>query len=96
MTNMSSIPVKAELKYLGVTISKDRNEREICKIEEKINNMEKFLNHWLTRDVSILGRIQQTKAEGISNLIYPCQALYVSPQLIKKVNSVICNFIWRK
>lgn len=57
--------------------------------------MKKFLNLWLMRDLSILGRILLTKAEGISKLIYPCQSLYVSPRLIKKVNSVIFNFIWK-
>jgi len=42
-----------------------------------------------------MGRILLTKAEGISKLIYPSYSLYVSPQLIKKVNSVIFNFIWK-
>ena len=28
-------------------------------------------------------------------LIYPSYSLFVSPQLIKKVNSVIFNFIWK-
>ncbi len=57
--------------------------------------MKKSLNHWLTRNLSILGRILLTKAEGTSKLVYPCQSLYVPPQMIKKINSVIFNFIWK-
>lgn len=92
---ISSIPVKTEVKYLGLTISKDSNKRQLLNIEGKIDDMKKSLNFWLMRDLSILGRILLTKAEGISKLVYPCQALYVPPQMIKKVNSIIFNFIWK-
>lgn len=34
-----------------------------------------------------------SKAGGISEIIYPCQSLYVPPQMIKRINSVIFNFI---
>jgi len=93
--SLNSIPVKTEVKYLGLTISKDSNTRGLVNIEERINSMKKSINHWLMRDLSIMGRILLTKAEGISKLIYPSYSLYVSPQLIKKVNSVIFNFIWK-
>lgn len=55
----------------------------------------KSLNHWLTREISIVGHILLVKAEGLSKLIYPCQSLYVSQALIKKVNLIIFNFTWR-
>lgn len=74
---------------------KEIHMRELVNIEERINSMKKSLNHWFMRDLSIMGRILLTKAEGISKLIYPCYSLYVSPQLIKKVNSILFNFIWK-
>ncbi len=74
---------------------KEIHTRELVNIEERIDSMKKSLNHWLMRDLSIMGRILLTKAEGISKLIYPCCSLYVSPQLIKKVNSILFNFIWK-
>lgn len=95
---IESIPVKSEVKYLGVTISKDSNTRELINIEERIDSMEKSLNQrliWFMRDLSVMGGILLTKADGISKLIYPSYSLYVSPQLIKKANSVIFNFIWK-
>lgn len=60
-------------------MSKDRNKREQLNIEGKIDSMKQSLNHWLMRDLSILGRILLTKAEGLSKLVYPCQSLYVHP-----------------
>ncbi len=97
--NIESIPVKFEVKYLGLKMFKEIHTsihtRELVNIEERIDSMKKSLNHWLMRDLSIMGRILLTKAEGISKLIYPCCSLYVSPQLIKKVNSILFNFIWK-
>lgn len=57
--------------------------------------MKKSLSHWLTRDLTIFGRVILFKAEGISKLIYPCHSLFVSSNNIRKVNSVIFQFIWR-
>lgn len=51
--------------------------------------------NWLMRDITIFGRNLLSKAEGISKLVYPCHSLYVPPRTIKKVNSIIYNFIWR-
>lgn len=77
--SIESIPVKSEVKYLGLTISKDSKSRELLNIEDRIDSMKKSLNHWLMRDLSIMGRILLTKAEGISKLIYPSYSLFVSP-----------------
>lgn len=63
-----SIPVKSEEKYFGLTISKDSNTGELVNTEETIGSMKKSHNHCLKRDLSIMGRILLTKAEGISKL----------------------------
>ncbi len=65
--NIESIPVKFEVKYLGLKMFKEIHTRELVNIEERINSMKKLM-----RDLSIMGRILLTKAEGISKLIYPC------------------------
>lgn len=48
-------------------MSKDRNKREQLNIEGKIESMKKSLNHWLMRDLSILGRILLTKQKVYQN-----------------------------
>ncbi len=65
--NIESISVKFEVKYLGLKMFKEIHTRELVNIEERIDSMKKLM-----RDMSIMGRILLTKAEGISKLIYPC------------------------
>lgn len=57
--------------------------------------MKKSLSRWLTRDLTIFGRNILSKAEGVSELTYPCQSLYISSNNIKKENSVIFQFLGR-
>lgn len=92
---IEGIPVKKEIKYLGVMITNNVVNREHSNFNSKIESMKKSLNHWLSRDLSILGRILLTKTEGISKLIYLSQALYTAPRVIKSVNSILFKFIWK-
>lgn len=92
--SIASVRVESEVKYLGITISKNLVRREDLNITKCTTDMKKSLSHWLTRDLTILGRVVLSKAEGISKLIYPCQSLYVSSNNIKKVNSIIFQFLW--
>lgn len=94
-TELMSIPVKKEVKYLGVKMVKDEKQREEINMKEKIDQIQVSLNHWLSRDLSIFGRNLLSKAEGISKLIYPCQSLYIAPKNVRKINSIIYKFIWR-
>ena len=61
-----NIPVKKCVKYLGIHICKDHKERQQLNFSSKLKKTKTILNLWLQRDISILGRILLTKAEGIS------------------------------
>ena len=60
---IEGIPVKKEIKYLGVMITNNVVNREHSNFNPKIEGMEKSLNHWLSRDFSMLGRIILSKTE---------------------------------
>lgn len=77
-SSIASIEVKSEVKYLGLTLSTNLIRREDINISNSIVNVKKSLNHCLTRDLTIFGRVTLSKAEGISKLIYPCHSLYIS------------------
>lgn len=94
-TCIESIPVKREVKYLGLHIIKDGKMRESINIKQATENISKKLNHWLSRDLTIIGRNLLSKSEGISRMVYPSYSLYISPQNIKRTNSIIYQFIWR-
>ncbi len=47
------------------------------------------------RDLSINGRIILSKTEGLSRLLYPAISLEVPNNIIKEVDTIFFNFIWR-
>lgn len=69
-TTISDIPVKDSVTYLGIIINKNQEIRGSLNVNPLIETVQKKLNSWLQRDLSIQGRILLTKAEGISRLTY--------------------------
>ncbi len=50
-SSIASINVQTEVKYLGLTISKNVRRLEEVNIEKRVVDMKKSLSHWLTRDL---------------------------------------------
>lgn len=90
-----NIPIKSEIKYLGVYITKDQKQNQLLNIEKKIKEGKTKLNSWLQRDLSILGRIFLTKMECLSRCIYPAYSNAIPSKLIKSINQINLNLIWR-
>ncbi len=93
-SSIASINVQTEVKYLGLTISKDVRRIEDVN-EKRVVDMKKYLSHWLTRDLTVFGRVILSKAEGVSKIIYFCHSLFISNSNIRKANSVLFQFLWR-
>lgn len=54
-----------------------------------------ILNNWLQRDLTIFGRTLLTKMETLSRFIYPAYSLSIPSKIIKEINKLNFNFIWR-
>lgn len=93
LTSLYNVSIKKEVKYLGITISKDVERTEI---EKKIEKCKLVMNSWLQRDITIFGRILLSKIESLSRLIYPGFSLPISSRKIKAINKLNFDFIWRK
>ncbi len=50
---------------------------------------------WLQRDLSLLGRVLLSKADGISRFVYPTLSLFVQESLCKEINNTLINFVWK-
>ena len=61
---------------------------------EKILNLEKTLNTWQRRNLTLYGKINIVKTLGISKLIYSASVLPVPDHYIQEINKLIFNFIW--
>lgn len=95
LKEICNIPVKSEIKYLGIQLGKDKYTCQKNNIETKQKESKTKLNIWLQRDLSIFGRIYLTKMESLSRCIYPLYSNAASPNLIKLINQLNFNFIWR-
>ncbi len=88
-TNYYGIPLKYEIQYLGILITKDQKRRCLLNFNPIIEKTKNKLNHWLIRDLSLRGRVLITKAEGISRLIYAAMALHLGKKLCKEIDKIL-------
>ncbi len=56
-SHLFNIPLKNEIKYLGIVITKDPKIREKRNLIDNMKKSQNILNMWVQRDISIFGRI---------------------------------------
>ncbi len=93
--SIENIPVKDSVKYLGIYISKNKITCEQFNFVSKIKKTKHILNNWLQRDLTILGRVLLSKAEGLFRFVYPALSMYVSDEISKDINTSFLDFIWK-
>ena len=79
---------------LGVYFSYDLERANVLNFEEKITTLEKTLNNWKQRKLTLIGKINIVKTLRLSKLIYSASLLSIPKGLIEKINKIIFNFIW--
>ena len=82
------------IKTLGIFFSYDLNKTNELNFVEKIKNLEKTLNCWKRRNLTLYGKINIVKTFGLSKLIYNSSVLVVPVNLIKEIEKLIFSFIW--
>ena len=60
----------------------------------KIDKVECILNSWRKRDLSLLGKVQLIKTFALSQFVLPATLLVVPPNVIKRIESMLYNFLW--
>ena len=79
---------------LGVFFSYDTSKAEKINFDHKVCAMEKTLNVWKCRKLTLIGRINTVKTLALSKLIFNSSNLYVPPRVIDAANKSIFDFIW--
>jgi len=82
---------KEHICALVIYFSHNTNKQNF---KEKINNLEKTLNGWKPRKLTLPGRINIAKTAGLSKLIYNASVLSIPKHLVKEINRIAFNFIW--
>jgi len=86
---------KEPINALGVFFSYNQASANRLNFGEKILNLEKTLNTWQRRNLTLYGNINIVKTLGISKLIYSASVLPVPDHYIQEINKLIFNFIWQ-
>ena len=89
------IKFKNSLKILGVIFSNECAANENPEnYDNKILQLERLCSLWGKRCLTMIGRITVLKSFGISLFIYLMQSIGISDANLKRINTIVYNFIW--
>ena len=83
------------IKALGIYFGHDIKSRTKLNWENAIKAVEKRLELWKRRKLSLVGRILIVKSFGISKLVHLSSTIACSEDFVKKIHTLIYNFIWQ-
>ena len=92
LTNVKS--VNKPIKILGIFFCYDENVKESLNFDNVFCVIEKRLNMWKWRNLTILGKIQIIKSLIVPKISYRTNIVNLGPKRLKKLNSLLFNFIW--
>ena len=70
----------------------EANDLNFLPALDKLTNK---LRLWKSRNLSLLGRIQVLKSQGISQFRFLANVIPVPPSVTKRINKLIYNFLWK-
>ena len=79
---------------LGIHFSNSEKVSDKLNFYEKLDVLEKTLNNWKRRKLTLLGKVNIVKSVGLSKLIYNASVLPVPKNFCDQVNKNTFNFIW--
>ena len=77
---------------LSIHFSSDRSKCQSLNFDKKLEDLEKILNTWKRRKLTLLRKI--VKSLGLSRLIYNASVLTLPDNFSKRVDKTILDFIW--
>ncbi len=95
-TSGISWPSESEsIRYLGIHLSHDKNVMYLKNWENKLEKLQKLLDSWRSRDLTLFGKITIIKTLGISQLLFSATMLDIPEGIIQKINKILYSFIWK-
>ena len=85
---------KGPLFTLGITISNDPSVNIEKNFRPKLKVMKDLLNIWLSRNLSLKGKITVLKSLALPKLLYVSSNAPIPLDVIKEAENIITNFLW--
>ena len=80
---------------LGVTISNEPDKNEKCNFKPRLKTMLDTLNIWLSRNLSLNGKITILKSIAIPKLQFVVSNLPITNNIVADTEKIISNFLWK-
>ena len=85
---------KDPILSLGVVFSHNKTDADELNFDAKIRDLEKSLQMWQRRKLTLYGKINIVKTLGLSKLIFNASVLHIPHHYIEKINKITFNIIW--
>ena len=85
---------KKPVKSLGIYFGHDKEQCYKLNWTERIEKLEKILDCWKKRHLTLFGKITVIKSLALHKLIYVASILPYDDLIIKTVNNLIFKFLW--
>ena len=79
---------------LGVWFSTIKEESETLNLQEKKEKINKIIENWQFRRLTLLGKITVIKSLLASQLVYILSPLPTPSEYLKEINSLLYKFLW--
>ena len=84
------------IKYLGVYLGNDKNECHTLNWENKLENFEKLLDNWKTKNLTLYTKIDFLKTYALAKLTFLLSLLHIPEGYLQKIEKAVYNFLWGK
>ena len=87
--------VRTSIKILGIFFDYHKPSRNKANFESIFKSIQRTLNMWKWRGLTLLGKIQIVKTFIIPKFLSKAALISVLNDLIKEINKLIYGFIWK-
>ena len=83
------------IKILGIFFTYDELKSKELNFELTLKSIRKSLSCWQWRNLTLIAKIQLVKTFAMPKFMYRASLISFDEDIIKSINSVIFNFVWR-
>ena len=81
-------------RCLGIYVGYSRDKTFKRNWDEKLQKVKHILASWKNRDLSLFAKVQIIKTFVVSQFVLPASLLVVPPEIIKKIETMLYEFLW--
>ena len=86
--------VNKPMKILRIYFTYNWQKFQELNFENIIKSIQKSINAWRRRNLTLIGRIQIIKTFAIPKFMFRASLISLTKEIVKQVNSVLYDFIW--